>query len=69
MCKLIRSKATRDFLTTDGHWTSKVAKAERFPEQFLVDAAVKQFHLHDVELYYLFGEQGTSQYDFTISLR
>jgi hypothetical protein len=69
MCKLIRSRATRDFLTTDGHWTRKLKNAARFPEQSLAQAAVQQFQLHDVELYYLFWDNGTSQHDFTIPLR
>ena len=69
MHKLIRSKATRHFLTTDGHWTGKVDNAAQFPEESLVRAAVKKFQLHDVELYYQFWEDGTSQYDFTIPLR
>ena len=69
MRKLIRSKATRCFLTTDGHWTGKVENAARFPEESLVRAAVQKYQLHDVELYYLFWEDGTSQFDFTIPLR
>ena len=69
MRKLIRSKATRCFLTTKGHWTGKVENAARFPEESLVRAAVQKYQLHDVELYYLFWEDGTSQFDFTIPLR
>ena len=69
MRKLIRSKATRCFLTTEGHWTGKVENAARFPEESLVRAAVQKYQLHDVELYYLFWEDGTSQFDFTIPLR
>jgi hypothetical protein len=69
MSKLIRSKATKRFLTTDGHWTGKVDNAEHFSDQSLVSAAVHKFQLRDVELYYLFGKHGTSEYDFTIPLR
>ena len=69
MFKLIRSKATRHFLTTDGHWTGKVEKAARFSEESLVRAAVQKFQLHNVELYYLFWEDATSQFDFAIPLR
>jgi hypothetical protein len=69
MSKLIRSKATKHFLTTDGHWTGKVDKAARFPEESLVRAAIEKFQLHDVELYYLHWEDGISQHDFTIPLR
>jgi hypothetical protein len=69
MRRLIRSKATRHFLTTDGQWTGKVENAARFAEESLVRAAVQKFQLHDVELYYLFWEDGTSQFDFTIPLR
>jgi hypothetical protein len=69
MRKLIRSKATRHFLTKNGHWTSKVDYAALFPEGSMVSDAIKKFQLHDVELYYLFGKHGTSEYDFTIPLR
>ena len=67
--KLIRSRATRHFLTANGHWTGKVENAAWFPEESLVRAAVQKFQLHDVELYYLYFEDGTSQFDFTIPLR
>ena len=69
MRRLIRSKATRCFLTTKGHWTGKVENAARFPEESLVRAAVQKYKLHDVEVYYLFWEDGTSQFDFAIPLR
>jgi hypothetical protein len=69
MNKLIRSKATRQFLTIDGHWTGKLDHAGHFPDQAVVHDVVDKFHLHDVELYYLFGEHVASQYDFTIPLR
>jgi hypothetical protein len=69
MSKLIRSKATKHFLTTDGHWTGKVEKAARFPEETLRRTAMQKFHLHDVELYYLYWEDATSQFDFTVPLR
>jgi len=67
--KLIRSRTTRHFLTTHGHWTAKVENAARFPEESLLRAAVQKFQLHDVELYYLYFEDGPSQFDFTIPLR
>ena len=69
MFKLIRSNATRHFLTTDGRWTRKVANAARFPEESLLRAAVEKFQLRDVELYYLLWEGATSQFDFAIPLR
>jgi hypothetical protein len=69
MSKLIRSRATRHFLTSDGQWTGEVDKAARFPQERLLQAAINQFHLHDVELYYLSEEDDTSQYDFAIPLR
>jgi len=49
--------------------SGKVENAARFPEETLVRAAVQKYQLHDVELYYLFWEDGTSQFDFTIPLR
>jgi hypothetical protein len=68
MSKLVRSKATSQFLTIHGLWTDKIENAARFANQLLAQAAVHTFGLHNVELYYLFDEQATSQYDFTISL-
>jgi len=53
----------------DGHWTGKVENAARFPEESRARAAVQKYQLHDVELYYLFWDDGTSQFDFTIPLR
>jgi hypothetical protein len=69
MSKLIRSKATNGFLTTKGLWTRKLKNAARFPEESLARAAVEQFQLHDVELYYLCWDDAISQHDFTIPLR
>jgi hypothetical protein len=69
MIKLIRSKATNGFLTSDGNWTPTVENAARFPEESLARAAAKQFQLQDVDLYYLYWEDATSQHDFTIPLR
>jgi hypothetical protein len=68
MSKLIRSKATKQFLTIKGLWTDKLQNAARFADRPLALAAVQTFCLHNVELYYLFDEQATSRYDFTISL-
>jgi hypothetical protein len=69
MRKLIRSKATKTFLTTDGQWTDQVQKAAHFPEQSEARAAVQKFKLFDVEFYYSFSEHATSDYDFALSLQ
>jgi hypothetical protein len=69
MSKLIRCRKTLRFLTKNGSWTSKLHDAARFLDHALAHAAVEQFQLCDVELYYLFGEHKTSSYDFTLPLR
>jgi len=68
MFKLIRSKATRLFLTKHGHWTAQVQDAAHFPDDSMAQTAVHKLHLRKVELYYLFDHLTTSEYDFTISL-
>ena len=69
MSKLIRCRNTLRFLTVSGSWTGNVDNAGRFPELSLAHAAVEQFRLQNVDLYYLFGEHKTSLYDFTVPLR
>lgn len=68
LAKLIRSKATRAFLTKDGQWTAHVQNAARFTDLSLARAAMQQFQLHDVELYYFFGDGSLTRYDFAIPL-
>jgi hypothetical protein len=69
MRKLIRSKATKAFLTADGHWTRQLRRAGEFPDLLQSLAAIAHFDLRNVELYYLFNGRTTSEYDFTIPLQ
>ena len=50
--KLIRSKATKSFLTQDGTWTNDIASAAVFGDRSAAVGARDQFHLEEVELYY-----------------
>ncbi len=68
MRKLIRSKATKAFLTKRGQWTNQIQKAAEFPDQAQAHAAVLKFHLLDVESYYSFSKSGLSRYDFAVAL-
>ena len=70
LSKLIRSKATKSFLTKDGLWTNNVENAAHFHDRSLALAAARKFHLseEEVELYYLFNEHTPTQYDFTLPL-
>ncbi len=66
MRKLIRSRATKAFLTLDGSWTDDLQNACDFTGQDL--RSVQAGHpLQQIEVYYHFGPNGPSQYDFTIS--
>jgi hypothetical protein len=68
MHRRIRSKAMKAFLTPAGKWTGQIEKAADFPDVSQADAAVVQFQLQDVELYYMFGDDAASQYDFAVPL-
>jgi hypothetical protein len=69
MRKLIRCKRTQNFLTKDGTWSSDFQKAAEFADPPEAHAAVEQFQLQEVEMYYSFHEDATSQYDFAIPLK
>lgn len=68
MKKLIRSKATRAFLNSDGGWTGDVLSARQFREIAEVQRVKDQLRLQNVEIYYSFCEEGASQWDFTLPL-
>jgi hypothetical protein len=67
--RLIRHKLTRAFLDKDAGWTPDMAKACRFEATLAVQRTVAQHKLENVELYYLFSDDGPSQWDFTVPLR
>jgi hypothetical protein len=49
--KHIRSKATKAFVTDDGHWTNQLQSAASFLNPELASEAVQSFKLREVELY------------------
>ena len=70
LSKLIRSKATRAFLTDDGLWTSTAASATHFHDCSLALDAARKFQLNEneVELYYLFNEDMPTEYGCSLAL-
>ncbi len=69
MRKLIRSRVTEKFLTTDGKWTTDVQKARHFPELWEAVALIHRSKLFNVEHYYCFGKAQRSELDFTVTLQ
>ena len=68
MRKLIRSKKKRAFLTREGSWTRDPLRAREVD----VTEAVRmkeQFGLQDVEIYYHFDGDESSEYDFGVPMR
>jgi hypothetical protein len=68
MRKLIHSKCAYGFLTKDGTWTKDVQEAAVFADHSEARAAVEQFQLREVELYFNFSDDGTTEYDFAVPL-
>src|SRR5262245_30328350 len=68
MGRLIRSKATKAFLTLDGQWTDQIAMPAHLPNQMMALAAIKKFHLQDIEFYYALHQGKASEHDFTIDV-
>jgi len=66
--KLIRSSATKAFLTPDGSWTNQVQNAARFSKYSEVVAAVRQFQLQGVELYYMFSNEAPTAFDLSFPI-
>ncbi len=69
MRRLIRSKATRAYLTMDGAWTQNIADAALFADYAAAAAAKRRFELGEVELYYSFYELRESEWDFGLTLQ
>lgn len=68
MRKLLRSKASHQFLTGDGSWTDQVQLARSFTDSSEARDLIRQYNLRDVNLYYLFSDDHTTPFDFTIEL-
>jgi hypothetical protein len=69
MRKLIRSQATKAYITKHGTWTKKMQEAAEFHDVAEAIAAKTKFSLKDVELYFAFHAKGQSEWDFTLTLR
>lgn len=67
MKHIVRSKATRAYLSTDGKWVPDCRLARDFRSVELVISEVQRLMLRDVELVLLMGEQ-PSEYDVTLGL-
>ncbi len=68
MKKLIRSTTTRAFLTPNGGWTNEIKGAREFSDYAEAATLRLQLLLKDVEMYYAFSEEASSQSDFTLPL-
>jgi hypothetical protein len=68
MTNLIRNRKTKEFLAADGAWTGEVSKAKRFDSFTDARLAHRKYNLRDVELYHLFKDSQTSEYDLAVPL-
>ncbi len=68
MKRLIRNKTTGAFLTQDGKWTDDFHKAWDLPEYRQAFALRDQLGLRDVEVFYCYDDEATSETNFTVSL-
>ncbi len=68
MKRLIRNKSTQTFLTSDGKWTSDYHNAWDIPEYRQALATVERLELHNVEVYYCYDDEKTSQVNFAVPL-
>jgi hypothetical protein len=67
--KLLRSKTTQTFLTSDGGWTHDPLEALDIGEMPNPRGLVKALKLEDVELYYCFADDShahSTQWDFSL---
>ncbi len=66
--KLIRNKATRAFLAADGTWTEDVGAGRDFPRTEEVSRVLMALE-GNLELYFCFGENRPTEWDFALPLR
>ena len=67
MKRIIRKRNEPKYLRPDGTWTSDLREAWNIENIQAAITAVTVYHLEEVELLYLLGEQ-PGQYDFTVPL-
>ena len=67
--KLVRSKLTNHFLTSDYGWTSHIRLALDIPDVAERLALCLRLKLQDVEAYYSFDLHRRSKFDFTLPIR
>ncbi len=67
MRKLIRCRTTNAFLSKDGRWTHDLRNAADVtgPDLHLI---IRAHPRKRIEVYYHFGEDRPSQYDFTVAV-
>src|SRR5262249_49707478 len=69
MRKLIRHKRTKAFLTSNGEWTNDAGLAHDFPTDEAICRAREAHKLHSGgQVYLLFGEEPSHDFDFVLSL-
>ncbi len=68
MKRLIRSRATRQYLGRDGHWTSDVAQAAEFPDTETVISLQIRENLRGIEEVLQMGKQPSQLYDVAVPL-
>lgn len=66
--KLIRHKPTKAFFR-QGKWVDDVRQAQEFPDFSAVLKAQAQYHLRDIELYYVAGDVVDTAFDVVVPLR
>jgi len=66
--KLIRHKPTKAFFRK-GKWVEDLRQAQEFPDVGAVLQAQAQYHLKDVELYYVSGDAIDAAFDVVVPLR
>jgi len=63
---LLRRKGSSEFATADGGWTRDLTKAKKFADPLIPSEIKRQYPFQDLELYYAFGEDGPTEYDFAV---
>jgi hypothetical protein len=65
--RLIRHRETKKFFRR-GEWTADMALAQAFESIDQARGACEELNLHDVELYYSFGDGRPTEWDFAVRL-
>ena len=68
MKKIIRDKASGEFLTAKGAWAKSIAHAKSFPDFMAIISAKHKLHLTDPELVLMMGDTPDPVHDVVLSL-